>query len=154
MLEKLYKFSVSFMTTTPERLYLILSYTCPFEVLFASLENLLKKLQLIYTSQKQNWLLSQRKYASKIGHLIIKNTKSHIGQNNTMKPFSSPIYRRDHQVQNRKGLAQYNVLNHTQILAIVIVVVEGQGGRRCQVCTGQLKLISILFFVSVFSYSS
>ena len=50
MLEKLSKSSVSFMMTTLERSYYILSYNYSFEMFFMSLESLLKKLQFIHVS--------------------------------------------------------------------------------------------------------
>ena len=76
MLEKLSKSSVIFKMTTLERLHHILSYSCLFEVLFASLENLLKKLQFIHNTieTKISFYLRENKLQSR--YLIMKNVLS------------------------------------------------------------------------------
>ena len=92
MLGKLSKSNVSFMMTIIDTPHHIFSYRYPFEVFFAQLEILLKKLQFICTPQKpksasildknqlQSRSLDNEKYC-----------KCHIGQNNLMNPFL-PLY--------------------------------------------------------------
>ena len=63
MLEML-KSNVSFIMTTLERSPCILSYSCLFEVLFASLEKLMKKLQFIRTPWKPSLICTFDKMIS------------------------------------------------------------------------------------------
>ena len=111
------KSSVSFMMTTLERPCHILSYSYPFKVLFALLENLLKKLQFIHTSQKPKTVFILEKISSKVGHLIMKNTLSPtLGKITSLTPFFSYIQRRPtslmhHRVKWGQCQAQFLIVN-------------------------------------------